>query len=139
MELIILKTFDNAIEARIIMARLENEGIVCYLFDENIVTINPLFNQLVGGIKLKINSFDAETANQILLEIQNSPVTNEQNEIIVCPKCNSSELFIGFKSMKSLKGIISGIITILFGIFPIYYKSVYRCKVCGNEFSDKKS
>ena len=52
MELITVKVFDSGIEAHILKARLESENIPCFIFDENIVTLNPLFNFAVGGIKL---------------------------------------------------------------------------------------
>lgn len=69
MALITFKTFDNPIDAHILRCKLENEGILCYLFDEHIVSINPLFNLTVGGIKLKINDYHLYQAQTILKEI----------------------------------------------------------------------
>lgn len=54
MELITLKTFDNSIEAHLMKSKLKSENIVCFLFDENIVGLNPVYNIAVGGIKLKV-------------------------------------------------------------------------------------
>ena len=47
-------------------SKLESEGISCFLFDENIVNLNPLYNMAVGGIKLKINRNDITAATEIL-------------------------------------------------------------------------
>lgn len=134
MNLITIKTFDNGIEAHLLKIRLENEGIDCFIFDENIVTLMPLYNIGVGGIKLKINEHDKDKALGIITEIAETKLKNEQNEIINCPKCQSEELIYGFKSMKGLKGIISMISSFIFMIFPIYFKSVNKCKACGHEF-----
>lgn len=135
MNLITLKTFDDAIKAHILRNTLESEGIECFIADENIVTINPLFSNAVGGVKLKVNDFDLEKAQEILKELNDQPFTDENNAIISCPKCSSTNLYSDFKSMKSAKGIFAAIASFLFTVFPIYYKSVYRCKECETEFN----
>jgi DNA-directed RNA polymerase subunit RPC12/RpoP len=133
-ELITIKTFDNFINAHILKTRLESEGIECYLFDENITTLNPLYNVTVGGIKLKIKNIDQEKVEKIIKEIDSAEIYDEENKVIKCPRCNSKELYTGFKSMKELKGIIAAIISFALMVFPIYYKTVYKCKECGLEF-----
>ena len=134
MNLITIKTFDNTVDAHILKARLENEAIVCYLFDENIVSINPLYNITVGGIKLKINEIDKSKALEIITEIENTPSTNEKDEKISCPKCNSSNVFLNHRSINGLGAIISVISSFLLTIFPFYFKTIYKCKDCGKEF-----
>lgn len=134
MELITIKTFDNLIEAHLLKSKLESEIIKCYLFDENIVGLNPLYNITVGGIKLKINKADMEKATLIINETEESALTNEQGEAIKCPNCKSEEIYSGFKSMKGVKGVISAITSFLLMVFPIYFRIAYRCKNCGKEF-----
>ncbi|MEO0333074.1 MAG: DUF2007 domain-containing protein, partial [Bacteroidota bacterium] len=106
-----------------------NENITCFLFDENIVELNPLYNITVGGVKLKIDKADLDEATTIIEEI-----TNDQGEIIQCPNCQSEDIYSGFKSMKGARGVLSAITSFLFMVFPIYYKTVYKCKSCINEF-----
>ncbi|PTM03401.1 MAG: hypothetical protein DA405_10495 [Bacteroidetes bacterium] len=53
MELVTLKTFDNLVEAHLIKSKLESDDLPCFLFDENIMALNPLYNLTVDGIKLK--------------------------------------------------------------------------------------
>ena len=134
MKLITLKTFDNSIEAHLLKVKLESEGIRCFIFDQNIVSMNPLFNITVGGIKLNISDADQDKALSVLQELDDSVYTNEEGEIIKCPNCNSEKLYSGFKSMKSAMGIFSTIVSFLFMIFPFYAKTVYRCKECDTEF-----
>jgi DNA-directed RNA polymerase subunit RPC12/RpoP len=134
LELVTIKTFDNSIQAHILKTKLESENIMCFLFDENIVSLNPLYNITVGGIKLKINVSDIDKATEIIEEIDKTSITNNQGEAIKCPNCKSEDILSGYKSMKGIKGIISAIVSFIFMVFPIYYKTVYKCKKCGNEF-----
>ena len=138
MNLITVKTFDNAIGAHILQAKLEDEGIVAHIHDENIMTVNPLLNVAVGGVKLRVDEPDVKRALEILAEVDNTPHTNDEDEVISCPNCQSTELYSDFKSMKSAGGVLSGISSFLFGVFPIYYKRLYRCKDCGTEFKGGK-
>jgi hypothetical protein len=54
-------------EVQIAKTILENEGIKCFVFDEN---INNLYGGNIGGYKLKINELDLTKAKQILEEAQ---------------------------------------------------------------------
>ncbi len=134
MEWVTVKTFDNTIDAHLLKSKLESEGIKCVLFDENLVSLNPLFNVTVGGIKLKINETDIDKAKVVLTELNEIPFVNEEGKVIKCPQCGSEELYSNFKSMKGVRGVLSAIVSFFLMLFPIYYKSVYRCKDCGKEF-----
>ncbi|AEA44462.1 putative signal transducing protein [Fluviicola taffensis] len=138
MGLITFKTFDNSMDAHILKIKLESEGIVCFLFDEHIVSVNPLYSNLVGGIKLKINEEDLIHAKNIVLELEQTPYTTDDEKIIACPKCESKHIESGYKSMKSIGAVFSAITSFLLFIFPVYRKTVYKCLDCGNEFDLKK-
>ena len=66
MEFVILDVFDNYIDAHIKKGRLEEQGIICWLKDENTVTIDPLLAIAVGGIKLMVADHQLERARDIL-------------------------------------------------------------------------
>ena len=134
LRLVTIRTFDNSIEANLMKSKLESENIMCFLFDENIVGLIPLYNITVGGIKLKINELDIEKATEIIEYTEKSPLTNDQGQRLKCPNCKSENIYSGFKSMKGTKGILSAITSFLFVAFPIYFNIVYKCKNCGNEF-----
>ncbi|MDR0801008.1 putative signal transducing protein [Fluviicola sp.] len=138
MGLITFKTFDNSIDAHILKIKLESEGITCFLFDENIVSVNPLYSNLVGGIKLKISEEDLVHAKNILFELEQTPYTTEDDHVIACPNCRSTHIEPGYKSMRSVGAVLSAIASFLFFIFPLYRKNVYKCKDCGAEFNLKK-
>lgn len=138
MKLVTLKTFENSIEANLLRSKLESEGILCFLFDENMVSLNPLYNITLGGIKLKIREADAQKALQIIEEVETTPFTDEQDRQVQCPNCRSTQLYSDFKSVRDITGILTFIVSLLFFVFPFYYKSVYKCRQCGAEFSPAK-
>lgn len=59
MAFVTLKVFQNSIDAHLLKTQLESEGIECFIFDEQMVTMNMLYSNAVGGIKLKIQEEDA--------------------------------------------------------------------------------
>lgn len=136
MKLITAKIFDNPIDAHLLKTKLESEGVSCFLFDEHTVSIDPLYSNAIGGIKLKISAADIEKTREILNEIEKTPYTNDNHVIVKCPNCGSHNLYAGFKSMKGLKGTFSIILSFLLMILPIYHKSVFKCKDCNTEFEN---
>jgi hypothetical protein len=134
MHLITLKTFDNSIDANMLRCQLELEGIQSYLKDENTITINPIYNVALGGIKLQVFEQDYPQAKAYLNNLEHTPYTNQNNEIITCSSCQSTNIQAGFASYKDITGIISLFAAFAFMIFPFYNKKVYKCKECDNEF-----
>src|SRR5690554_3245743 len=128
MALVTIMTSDNGIDVHIMKGRLETDGIDCFVFDENIMTLNPLFNIAVGGVKLKVNEEDADKARAIIKELELQPLVDHNENVIQCPKCNSTNLYTNFKSMKGFFGFMSAIISLLLAVFPLHFKSVYKCR-----------
>jgi hypothetical protein len=67
-ELTLIASFSHPFEAHLAKGKLESEGIEAYIADENIVGINWLYSNLVGGVKLKVREIDREKALEILHE-----------------------------------------------------------------------
>lgn len=66
MDLVTIARFSSYFDAHVIKGRLEAEDIVCFLTDEHQVTINPMYDIALGGIKLKVAENDVELAKEIL-------------------------------------------------------------------------
>lgn len=52
--------------AHIILGRLQNESIACYLLDELMHTLGPFLSTSMGGIKLMVAEQQVERALSIL-------------------------------------------------------------------------
>jgi len=76
MQYILVQSFDNYIEANIIRSRLEQEGIACWLQDENSATITPFLADSIGGIKLMVAESQAERASELLEQFRNEKKSN---------------------------------------------------------------
>ena len=87
MQFTTIYTSNIPVECYIVKGRLESEGIKCYVYDENIVSINPFRAIAVGGVKLKVHSDDAETAIKIIELSGNGRLIDENGEY------NISEIF----------------------------------------------
>jgi hypothetical protein len=147
-KIVIFETFYNPIEANIVKERLIDSGIPCFLTDENTVTINPLYNQAVGGVKLHLFEKDASAATAVLQDedtqstlaeevsafdddqalVQESMLTDQ-----VCPKCNSDH--VGYvQATKNRFNIVTMLLSLLLMIYPFRVNKTHHCFNCGNEF-----
>lgn len=125
-------TFTNYIDAHILLGRLESENIVCYLMDENTVTINPIWTQAVGGIKLMVEQSQVTRAMALIQEIQ-----QEKKQNIVCPKCASHN--VEFVSTPRKPGNwLGAAIGFFLGDYPVTVEKVYHCFDCNFEFPPKE-
>lgn len=133
-----IKTYSNSFQAQLMCSKLQSEGIEAYVFDENINSVQPLYNQVVGGTKIMVRNEDKVMALEICSDDQLLPITNEEGVIVRCTKCNSQNIesgTSGIKSPKSLLGFILGFVTFS---WPLFLDSIYYCKDCGHVFKKDK-
>ena len=135
MALFTIRTFDSPIAAHLAKTKLLSEGITCVLQDENIVSINPLLNPMIGGIKLQVNAADARRASAILDLVDIEPIRDDEGEIIRCPRCRSKYIINGFRTAKTWKATVVTFLAYLVGIYPPYTDNVYKCEDCDHEFN----
>lgn len=73
MDYIKIRTFSSLPEAHIVKGRLENEGIPCFLTNENLTNLFPQFPGILGsGVQLFVHKSNVEAA-QALLNEQSPP------------------------------------------------------------------
>lgn len=132
MSLLTVKVFVTRTEAHLFKSRLENEGIDCYLFDENIGGMNITYDVALGGIKVKVNSSDTERVKEVLQKLEAEE--KAKKIFIKCPVCESTEHYENFISINGWKSFLAILMAFLTFSYPVYKKIVYKCKECGNEF-----
>ncbi|MCF8302511.1 MAG: DUF2007 domain-containing protein [Bacteroidales bacterium] len=67
MDYICVAICNSVPEAHMLKGKLENEGVSCFLTNENISTLLPFSNSMLGtGIQVNVNTGDEEKALQIL-------------------------------------------------------------------------
>ena len=66
-----IATYNYSAEAHLHLAILQSCEIMCILKDDNTITIDPLLNFALGGIKLQVAEEDVEEALGILNSNEN--------------------------------------------------------------------
>lgn len=70
---ITIKTFTHPYEAYPLKALMESEGISCFLKDEFTIMTQPLYSNMLGGVKLQVLEKDLEAANALLAQYEETP------------------------------------------------------------------
>jgi hypothetical protein len=130
MNFIPLQSYNNYIDAHIVMGQLEEQGIVCWLKDEYTITIDPILTNALGGIKIMV----AETQAQRALDILQKNNTHIK-ELNSCPKCQSTDVeFIS--SNRNTRNWFTALAGFILGDFAIAGKKVFHCFACGWEWEN---
>ncbi len=61
-----LASFSQPMDAYLLRARLEGSGITAYVRDENLITLDWLYSNAVGGVKVDVADEDYERARELL-------------------------------------------------------------------------
>jgi hypothetical protein len=128
MEFVILQSFNNYMDAHLLLARLESEGIDCWLKDENTVTINPIWTNAVGGIKLMVKSEDFSRASEIFKETEAL-----RKGSVECPNCKGHNIEL-VSTPRKASNWITAILTFFLGDYAMTVDKVNHCFDCGHEF-----
>jgi hypothetical protein len=128
MDFIPFQSFDNYIEAHILMGRMQDEGIDCWLKDENTVTIDPILSNAIGGIKLMIPNTQLEQATELWKQYQ-----EEKRQYYRCPSCNSNNIELINTPRKAINWI-TAITTWVLGNYAMAGEQVWHCFDCEAEF-----
>ena len=133
---------------------LESEGIECFVRDENFVSLQPFYSNLIGGIRLQVRERDARRALQILHEggfiDENDGKTKSETKTETrtsdgssCPYCGSVEIVRKKDFTGKIPAFASVFATFLIGISatqPIaFFRKIYHCMDCGKNFKKTSS
>lgn len=108
MDFVTVATFSSYFDAYLIKGRLEHEGIRCFIKDENAVTINPMYDIAMGGIKLQVPENEVELAIEILKDTS----YNETGSITT---------FNVFDKVRKEKRPLRIILIILFALLILFF------------------
>jgi len=130
--MVAIRRFRDLPEALLAKGSLESAGIDCALVDENVVRLDWLWSNLMGGVKLLVDPEDAEAAGEILKQ----PIPEHFDvsgigdyEQPHCPKCSS--LDINFREIDPSAYVA------MFVSVPIpFHRRAWRCHSCNAEWED---
>lgn len=132
MNFVPVQVYTNYIDAHIARGQLEEEGISCWLKDEQLVSTTPIWTQAVGGIKLMVAEEDVAKTKELL---QLLDVERHQN--MICPSCGSNnvEYVTTPRKASTWLGVLFGG---LFFNYGLPSDKVYHCFDCEHEFAKPK-
>jgi predicted RNA-binding Zn-ribbon protein involved in translation (DUF1610 family) len=126
MEFVTVRTFDNYISANLLLSKLRDGGIPCFLKDELTVSADPILTNALGGIKLVVPKKDEGEVLEILKKFDEEYLKNA-----VCPVCGSHEIDLVPK--RTAPNMITAILSWLFSSYAVSVENVYKCRNCGFE------
>lgn len=139
-----IATFDDLALAHIARGKLESADILCFLVNEHLVGVNPLFSNLMQGVGLTVFERDAAIAHELLTgDLSRADLTEEDRELapdleeglfepnFICPRCRCSDI-----KEYSLRRPLLAVTYLLFGAPLAWNKSFCKCRVCGHTWRD---
>jgi hypothetical protein len=138
-----LRRFRDLPDALLAKSILDSADIECFLIDENIVRMNWLWSNLVGGVKLWIRPEDADAAELLDQDWLGSFVIGGVGEYKQprCPNCQSFD--ISFRELIKRAAYASILGMWFAGFIPLItlHRLGWKCHSCGHSWleSDAKS
>ena len=129
-----IRAFRDLPEALLAKGSLESAGIDCALVDDNVVRMDWLWSNSMGGVKLQVDAEDAPAAEEILAQ----PIPEHfdvsgvgEYEQPRCPKCGS--LDINFQELDPAAYLSVALVPVPF------HRRAWSCRSCHVEWEDEGS
>ena len=120
---ITVRRYSSPQEAHLARAKLESEGVPAVVQDENLVRMNWLYSNAIGGVKLQVAHSHVDAANQILGCVERSEPRSEA--VYQCPECGADDTHI------QVRGRRATFLTWLVACFPLWKgRREWICAAC---------
>ena len=135
-----LRRYRDLPDALLAKSILDSAAVECFLADENIVRMNWLLSNLVGGVKLWIRPEDVDAAQLLDQGFVESFVVQGVGEYKQprCPNCQSFE--VSYRGLRRRLAYTSILGTWMAGIVPpirIHHRG-WNCRACGYSWEEIK-
>jgi len=134
--LVLLEQFAEPHGAHLARAKLASEGIAAFIGDEHTITMQWLWSNAIGGVKLYVAEPYAENARSILQQdcshdLDDIVTESRQDAVCTCcPSCGSESVTM-IKPFRKL-GALSFLLPVLIILLPfISWKNRFECRNCG--------
>ncbi len=130
-----ISRFQYSSEAYIVKGLLESEGIKVFVSDNVTIDTDPIISNAIGGVKLKVPTYQVEEALEILSTIKQG-LTDNTGNFVVCKNCNSNRVSL-YSTITDIKSFLAFIFGFFTGTLPFSARYMYKCDVCLTEFKNK--
>ena len=133
---VILERFRDLPSALLAKSVLDSAGIQCFLSDENVIRMDWLWSNALGGIKLQVREEDCSLAAELLKQkLTDSLDMEDIGEYTQprCPGCGSLDISYGERGRRLAYA------TIAVGVPLPVERSGWKCNSCGHEWNDSET
>jgi hypothetical protein len=67
-KILVYRTYENPMEANLVLARLKDGGFSCFLTGENAALVYPVFDISISGVQLHVFENEVEEIDRFLTE-----------------------------------------------------------------------
>ena len=138
-ELITIRSYFNQTDAYLAQSRLESAGVRTFLADENMVNTNWFYSIAMGGMRLMVQSDDADAALRILDDKAEALLPVAAADQVHCPKCGSSNTWRGYSTilwwLHPVHWFYPIVLFLCGSVFPPpILRHTWRCRDCGHRW-----
>jgi hypothetical protein len=121
--MITLARFSKPEEAHLLRLRLEAGGVPAFVQDENLVQLNWLYSNAIGGVRVQIFETDLDDAREILCECPQ----DETPTRLRCPRCGSDET-----APDEFPRKVAFLSLLILGFPFLFSRGRWKCAQCGH-------
>jgi DNA-directed RNA polymerase subunit RPC12/RpoP len=138
-KIITFETYHDPMLAHIIRTKLEAYGIPCFIKDDNLAGLNPLYNSGISGIQVNIFERDLERCLEIVAQDdslqleENLEIDPETYNAVICPYCGSTNIS-AIEPDENRPGWLNTLYSFFASIFPFYTRKAWHCLNCKQDF-----
>lgn len=126
--------FSHAHGAHLVRGRLEAEGLSAFVGDENLIGLNWMYSQAVGGVKVWVADVDYEAALRVLgadHSLRPEEIHADGPEEEYCPSCGSAAIERPYSRWSLISSLILAV--------PVFFRKKYQeCARCGTRWPARK-
>jgi hypothetical protein len=141
--MITVATFSKPEDAHLLRLRLGAGGVDAYVQDENMVQMNWLYSNAIGGVRVQIAETDLEAAREIAAAPpvgKGDAAEVSEEELAVCPGCSSTNTAPDERPRRlAFLSMIFSMVT--FGVaFPFaFLRRRWKCADCGHTWKPERN
>jgi hypothetical protein len=132
--LVTLRQYGDLPGALLARSILESAGIECFLGDDNLIRMDWLWSNLLGGVKLRVRPEDADAAAGLLaldFTVRGNPEEGDEHEQSHCPGCHAVGMpFAELNKFAAAAGAVSHRVSV-----PLSRRR-WKCRSCGHEWPE---
>jgi hypothetical protein len=135
-KIITFETYHDPMLAHIIRAKLDENNIPCFIEDDHMAGLNPLYGQS-SGIKLKIFERDLERCKLLIDETEtaledHTDIDPETDYTIICPFCASTN--VSRIENTNRPDWLNSFYNFFTTVLPFYTPKQWHCFNCRQDF-----